>query len=99
MEECLENFVGEEFRVLSYQIVRNELFTFKQGGELDEELNTSTSPLIPDPHQQMLYVFGMLEPNCFSLYKDMHLQTNLHSFSRQDVSFVDLGLSLYNEEK
>ena len=41
----------------------------------------------------------MLENETFSLYKDLHLQGLLHSFSRQDISFVDLGLSLYNDEK
>ena len=41
----------------------------------------------------------MLESDAFSLYKDLHLQTMLHSFNRQDIQFVDLGLSLYNEEK
>lgn len=38
MEECLENFVGEEFRVLSYQIVRNELFSSRMQGDDDGDI-------------------------------------------------------------
>ena len=109
MEDALENFVGEEFRVLSYQLVRNELFSAKMHDENDEEAKelqgsvaspiTTEEDRIVDPHQKVLFVFGMLEPNCFSLYKDLHLQNMIHSFNRENITFVDLGLSLFNEEK
>ena len=49
MDELLENFVGEEFRVLSFQIVRNELFTSKMQGDDEDYLDkkeTITSPTI-----------------------------------------------------
>ena len=108
LDELLENFVSEEFRILSYHIVKNKLFDTKMTGEDEEETNTpSASPSISqedemyrlDSHQQVTFCFGMLENETFSLYKDLHLQGKLYSFNRQDISFVDLGLSLYNEEK
>ena len=96
MDELLENFVSEEFRVLSYHIVKNKLFESRMQGEEEidfkeqREQSPSPSPSIsqeeelyrPDPNQQVLFCFGMLEQSSFSLYKDLHLQNMMHSFSR-----------------
>lgn len=34
---------------------------------------TTEEDRIVDPHQKVLFVFGMLEQNSFSLFKDLHL--------------------------
>ena len=82
LDDLLENFVSEEFRILSYHIVKNKLFDAKMGAEDEYENNTPTaSPSISqedemyklDSHQQVMFCFGMLENETFSLYKDLHL--------------------------
>ena len=35
----------------------------------------------------------------FELYGDLHLQNELICFDRRLITFVDMGISLYNEEK
>ena len=43
LDDLLENFVSEEFRILSYHIVKNKLFDAKMGTEDDYERNTPTA--------------------------------------------------------
>ena len=45
------------------------------------------------------YVFGLLESESFTLFKDLHMQSKLLTFKRTDIDFIDLGTCLNNEDK
>jgi len=45
------------------------------------------------------YVFALESKDRFEIYKDMHLQKLLHEFDRDLLTFIDMGISLFNQEK
>ncbi len=45
------------------------------------------------------YVWAHLESDSFSLYSDLHMQSDVKSFKRNEIEFVDMGTCLANEEK
>jgi hypothetical protein len=45
------------------------------------------------------YVFGLLDNDSFGLYQDLHLMNLLSIFDKANITFVDLGMALFNEEK
>ena len=49
--------------------------------------------------KQVRYVFGLLEPDHFKLFKDLHMQVPLTCYKRSELEFVDMGTCLLNEEK
>jgi hypothetical protein len=44
-------------------------------------------------------VFALETKDRFEIYKDLHLQKLLLDFDRDLLTFIDLGISLFNEEK
>lgn len=46
----------------------------------------------------MRFVFALLNKHCLELYADMHMSERLALFNRQQLTFVELGVWIENEE-
>jgi hypothetical protein len=44
------------------------------------------------------YVFALLSKHCLELYSDMHMSERLAMFNRAQLTFVELGIWIENEE-
>ena len=52
-----------------------------------------------DISSSLQYVFALLSNDKFELHGDLHMQKLLQEFKRESVTFVDMGIALFNEEK
>ena len=86
LDDLLESVISDEFKTLSYLIFKNKLLDAKNGdeeneNEFHESPSPSASPSISqeeelyrlDQHQQLMFCFGVLESETFSLFKDIHI--------------------------
>lgn len=65
------------------------------GGALQaEEINEED---VTNALKSVRYVFGMLESDNFTLFKDLHMKSKVTSFRREDIDFIDMGTCLHNE--
>ena len=89
MDECLEEMICEEFALISEEIINNNLFDIKTNTDTDHKL---------DMVDNLQYVFGLLQKDTFELFQDLHLVKLQKSFDRSLLTFVDMGVALFNQD-
>lgn len=82
MDECLQDVILGEFQFLSDYILNKSLF---ENADRDESGNGI-----------LKYVFALQTKDRFELYGDLHLQKLLADFDMGLLTFVDMGISLFN---
>ena len=103
VQQCLQNFIEDEWTQICVKINNNDYFKLEsyQVAEMEEgQENDDDDEKDPNKSLKLVrYVFGILQKDTFSLFKDLHMETKIKNFDVRNIEFSDMGTCLFNEEK